>query len=89
MGGGGFVIDHSYNKTPWTKNDDDLANSSSNLDPKVRITFIKPNICPKQLFHHVMGHCSSTDMLNNNLHLGVIWKAAILLFEAEVGRMEM
>lgn len=46
--------------------------------------FIESDISPQQLLHHIMGNGSGTNVFDDDLHLGIIREASILLLEAEM-----
>jgi hypothetical protein len=52
-------------------------------------TFVKPHSTGKKLLNHIMRNRAGLQMLDDELHLGVVRKAAILAFEAKVRRMQV
>lgn len=52
-------------------------------------TLIKLDVRCEQLLQHVMGYCLVSNMFENDFHRRIVRKAAVLVIEAEMCRVEV
>jgi hypothetical protein len=60
----------------------------NNLSPPLR-TFVKSGVPHVEVFKQILRHRPGSQMLNENLHWGLVGERAILLVESEMRWVQM